>query len=82
MKSDASAPAADDGQPVMEETIKCLIQVLYCGNMAVYLIFCFKFATGGVPMEKIVLNWDIQAIEDAERVTATYCFKSCNVNNN
>ena len=28
-------------------------------------------------MEKIVLKWDVQSIEDAARVTAMYCFKNC-----
>ena len=29
-------------------------------------------------MEKIVLKWDVQSIEDVARVTAMYCFKNCN----
>lgn len=33
-------------------------------------------------MEKIVLKWDVQSIEDAARVTAMYCFKTCSVNQN
>lgn len=33
-------------------------------------------------MEKIVLQWDVQVVEDTARVTAMYCFKNCNVNEN
>lgn len=33
-------------------------------------------------MEKIVLEWKTETIEDEARVTAMYCFKSCSVNQN
>lgn len=33
-------------------------------------------------MDKIVIQWDVQSIEDMARVTAMYCFKSCSVNEN
>lgn len=33
-------------------------------------------------MEKIVLQWDVQTVEDTARVTAIYCFKNCSVNEN
>ncbi len=33
-------------------------------------------------MEKIVLEWDVQNVEDEARVTAMYCFKSYSVNQN
>lgn len=49
--------------------------------IVVYLIFPF-FGREEVIMEKIVLQWDVQAVEDTARVTAMYCFKNCNVNEN
>jgi hypothetical protein len=33
-------------------------------------------------MEKIILEWDVETVEDEARVTAMYCFKSCSVNEN
>lgn len=33
-------------------------------------------------MEKIVLKWEVQTVEDTSRVTAMYCFKTCSVNEN
>ena len=33
-------------------------------------------------MEKIVLKWDVELIEDTARVTAMFCFKNCSVNQN
>lgn len=32
--------------------------------------------------ETIVVEWEIEEIEDESRVTAMYCFKSCDVNQN
>lgn len=33
-------------------------------------------------MEKIILQWEIQPVEDTARVTAMYCFKNCSANQN
>lgn len=33
-------------------------------------------------MEKIVLQWVVQPVEDTARVSAMFCFKNCNVNEN
>lgn len=39
-------------------------------------------AKGEKIMEKIVLSWEVKSIEDASRVAAMYCFKSCTANQN
>lgn len=31
-------------------------------------------------MKKIILKWNIKKVKNTDRVTATYCFKSCSVN--
>jgi hypothetical protein len=33
-------------------------------------------------MEKIVLKWDVQPVEDTARITAMFCFKNCEKNEN
>ena len=33
-------------------------------------------------MDKIVVEWEVEVIEDEARITTMYCFKSCDVNEN
>lgn len=31
-------------------------------------------------MDKIIIEWNVEEITDEARLTAMYCFKSCNIN--